>query len=61
MATSLLWTLFCSGEQSLPKKPPDVNGQVFKELMKKSRMVIQFDLYGTWMINPGNCMLTVFH
>ena len=29
--------------------------------MKKSRMVIQFDLFGTLIINPGNCILTVFH
>ena len=65
-ATSTQWPplycghVFCSGGQSLPKWPLD-NGQFFKELMKKSRMVIQFDLYGILIINPGNCILIVFH
>ena len=44
----------------LPKLPLN-NGHFFHGLMKKSRMVMKVDLYGTLMINRGNRILIVFH
>ena len=44
----------------LPKLPLN-NGHFFHGLMKKSRMVMKVDLYGTLMINCGNRILIVFH
>ena len=51
----LLFKPLCNGTATkacpqLPKWPLD-NGQFFPRLMKKSRMVIKFDTYGTLMIN----------
>ena len=38
------------------------NGQFFQQpIMKKSRMVIQFDPYGALVINRGNRILIVIH
>ena len=33
----------------------------FQQLMKSSRVVMKFDLYGTLMINRRNRVLIVFH
>ena len=33
----------------------------FQQLMKKSRVVMTFDLYGALMINRRNRVLVVFH
>ena len=70
MATSLQWQLiFVLADLSIMATPRQrqwplkcvPNNQFFQRLVKKSRMVMKFDLYGALMINRSNHILMVFH